>query len=197
MKFLLTPLIFGSFFLNADAISPLDLTSKSSAVKWYNQGVEYYNSQEKIKAAASFRKALQLDPWLWPSKKALDQLHHPPPFWTLIPSELCLFLIAVSLILLFSSINISKLVFFGLSLIMYFSFSYYRNIPRITILEDTTAHTAPNKSSPVLFSLHPGDWIMLLKTSKEWIQIKTSDQSIGWISKINLHPITKSYNYEK
>ena len=197
MKFLFILLIFGSFFSNANLNSPIDKETSNSAVKWYNQGVQHYNSQEKIKAIAYFRKALHLDPWLWPAKRALNHLQSSPPFWILIPPEVFLSLIAVSLILLLFSMNISNLVFFCLCLIMQFSFSFYRNIPRITILEETPAHTAPNASSPVLFSLTPGDWLMQLKTSKEWIQIKNPQQAIGWISKIKLHQMDKSYNYEE
>ncbi len=189
MKFLLILLIFGAFFSNAN----LNFPTNKEAVKLYNQGVQHYNSQEKFKAIALFRKALQSDPWFRPAKKALDQLQHSPPFWMLIPSEVFLSLIALSLLLLFFSMSISKLVFFCLCLVIHFGFSFYRHIPRITILEETTAHTAPNTSSPVLFSLAPGGWVMQLKTSKEWIQIKTPQQTIGWILKIKLHPMDKSY----
>ena len=184
MKFLFAPLIlFAVFFSNANAPTH----QNTPALTWYNQGVQHYNSQEKFKAVSDFRKALQLDPWLWPAKKALDQLQHSPPFWMLIPSEIFLSLILISLVLLFFSISTGKLIFFFLCLVLHFSFSFYRHIPRLTILQETQAHTAPNASSPVLFSLTPGDWIIQLKTSKEWIQIKTSEQTIGWISKIKLH----------
>lgn len=186
MKFLFLSLIlFGACFINADVIS--SAPQEISSLKWYNQGVQHYNSQEKFKAVADFRIALQLDPLLWPAKKALDQLQHSPSFWMLIPSEIFFSLIAVSLVLLFFSISTGRLVFFFLCLALHFSFSFYRYIPRLTILETTQAHTAPNPSSSVLFSLSPGDWVAQLKTSKEWIQIKTSEQTIGWISKIKLH----------
>ena len=181
MKFLFTLFIFGSVFANANWNFPS--RQEISALKQYNQGVRHYNSQEKIKAVASFRKALQSDPWLWSAKKALDQLQHPPSFYLLIPSEIFLFLIAISLVGLLFSLSASRLIFFGLCLILHFSFSFYHNRPRLTILEETQAHTAPHASSPVLFSLAPGDWVARLKISKEWIQIKTSEQNIGWILK--------------
>ena len=182
MKFLFIFLMFGACFSNA-GLNFLAGPETKQAVKWYNQGVQHYNSQEKIKAIAFFRKALQQDPWLSPAQKALNQLQHSPPFWMLIPSEVFFSLTAFSLLLLFFSLSLSKIVFFCLCLVMHFSFSFYQNIPRITILEETTAHTAPHASSPVLFSLAPGDWIIQLKASKEWIQIKTSEQTIGWILK--------------
>ena len=179
MNFLLTLLLFGSFFANAD----FQADKKTAAIKWYNQGVKHYNSQEKIKATADFRKALQLDAWLWPAQKALNQLQHPPPFWMLIPSEVFFSLIVISLAGLFFSLSAGRFIFFFLCLVLHFSFAFYRQIPRLTILKETPAHTAPHSSSPVLFSLEPGAWILQLKTSKNWIQIKTSEQSIGWILK--------------
>ena len=178
MKFFIF-FIFGAFFANAD----LPASQETTAVEWYNQGVQHYNSKEKIEAVADFRKALQSDPWLWPAKKALDQLQHPPPFWMLLPSEIFLSLIALSLIGLFFSLSAVRFIFFGFGLVLYFSFSSYQSRPHLTILKKTQAHTAPNASSPVLFSLAPGAWILQLKTSKEWIQVKTSEQTIGWILK--------------
>ena len=206
MNFLFIFLIFGSFYTNANlSVLQEDIDvqrhnrevpsnasenesdrSPDSSVKWYNQGVHHYNSQEKIKAIAYFRKALHSDPWLWPAQKALHQLQYPPPFWMLIPSELFLCLIGVSLLLMFFSMSMGRIVFFFLCLVFYFSFSFYRRIPRFTIFEETQAHTAPHASSSVLFSLAPGDWIIQRKVEKEWVQIKTPEQTIGWILKIKL-----------
>lgn len=181
MKFLFILFIFGSFFANASR--DFFVRQENPALKQYNQGVKFYNSQEKVKAIASFRKALQSDPWLWPAKKALDQLQHPPPFYLLIPSEIFLFLIAIGLVGLCFSLSAGRLIFFGLCLILHFGFSFYQGRPHLTILEETQAHTAPHASSPVLFSLAPGEWVIQRKTEKEWIQIKTSEQTIGWILK--------------
>lgn len=169
----------GAFF----AHSGPSAIQENSAVKWYNKGVKHYNSQEKIKATADFRKALQLDPWLWPAKKALDRLQRPAPLWMIIPPEIFLSLIAVSLLLFFSSLSRGRILFFCLCLALHFSFSFYHSRPRLTVIEETQAHTAPHADSPVLFSLAPGAWVAQLKTSKEWIQIKTSEQTIGWILK--------------
>ena len=171
--------IFFSFFAQGESSA----IQENSALKWYNKGVKHYNSQEKIKATADFRKALQLDPWLWPAKKALDQLQRPAPLWMMIPPEVFFSLIAVSLLLLFFSLSIGKILFFCLCLALYFSFSFYHSRPRLTVIEKTQAHTAPHAGSPVLFSLAPGTWVTQLKTSKEWIQIKTPEQTIGWILK--------------
>ena len=181
MKYLFILMVFGAFAVKAGESS--SALPKMSAVEWYNQGVQHYNSQEKIKAVAVFRKALQQDPWLFPVQKALNQLQYPPPLFLRIPSEIFFSLTALSLLLLFFSLSLSKLVFFCVCLALHFGFSFYRNIPRRTILKETTAHTAPHASAPVLFSLAPGDWVIQRKTSKEWIQIKTSERNLGWILK--------------
>ncbi len=181
MKCLFILMMFGAFDVKAGENSSAQ--PQISALQWYNQGVQHYNSQEKIKATASFRKALQKDPWLFPAQKALNQLQYPPPFFMRVPPEIFFSLTALSLLFLFFSLSLSKLIFFCLSLALHFGFSSYRNIPRHTILKETTAHTAPHASSPVLFSLAPGDWVVQRKTSKEWIQIKTSEKTLGWILK--------------
>ena len=153
-----------------------------SSRDFYNLGIDFYHSGNETKAIASFRKSLYLDSWAWDSWRALNFLGHPASSWWIIPFDVFLLSVALGLIFFIFSIRIWKVIFLIFCLSLSFVFFYHRRTPRVTVIKDVFSRTAPSLSSSEAFSLESGDWVILLKTKKNWVQVE-KQKAAAWIPK--------------
>lgn len=170
----------------------------------YNLGLVEFSDNHQERALAYWRRALFLQPGHGPSLEGISHLKNSSYAWFQwfywrVPIAV-VFLITLALwltggVLLLRNIRkISKnqtaswgtcaitcsfcALFLGLSTHYYYSQFY---ITSGTLLSNTPAAASPTSDAPSLFDFKEGDQVVVLRTQKEWLQIKKTETAVGWV----------------
>ena len=162
---------------------------------FYNQGIQRLK-KGKEQAALPFLQKSFYRYLFFPAYQALSRLQHPPRLWPVLwhitAGLYGLFTIFwLGFLLKKSAVSSASFLlkgvmgwFLGMAILALSAFfSLQKRAGALTELE---GHSAPFAESAVLWTLPEGADVRVLKTDKQWVQIKTAEGQKGWVKLKNL-----------
>ena len=163
-------------------------TQEKSSLEIHNKALQFLKANHKEQAVLLLKKNIYQNLFL-PSYFVLSHLDIPVFFAPFLWPVSLLFMALICLLQLFLSFKKPSLfhlktLFWSLSLYSFLIFSgWFFLKKRVSPLQEIDLKSSPFMSAPTQTQLSPNSDLIVLKQTKNWLRIQSSDKQTGWVLK--------------